>query len=191
MASPIDIHQIVNAFGRLLRFQASFAETFQATRALAQRSFLVMAPAFILFVIGQFVALDVRSGIGPTAVGTSLLGTFLVNWLLLPLLIAGIGWFWNRRQEALNALYFYNFWGFSVSLLSTVIMLVLMFAPSHLQDGAALACMLFFVVYEIYALRTLLRIDGAWVLLIVALDFGVSASLQQKVTEVILCVPLA
>lgn len=190
MLSSVDFRGIMTAFGRLLRFRPTFADAFQATPTLAGRSFLVMAPAFILFIVGQLIAQDARPGVGPATVGLSLLATFLVNWLLLPLFIFCVGRFWHRRQEALNALYFYNCLGLAGNVVSLGLILVLTPLAQQLQSAVTLAWVLVIIVYEIYALRALLRIDGIWVLLMVAVDLGVGTLLQQKVAVEVLCIPV-
>lgn len=189
------LRHVVTGIIQLLRFNPAFVDSFQTGRRRALWSFAVMVLGLPLWLFGLFAGRIVTPGTNGFTLSASLLAAFLVSWLALPAAIFVIGRIWNRRQEALNAIYFYNFWALAIGLVFLAFRIVFVggSSPPDLQSGSQivlLSLLAAVTVYQTYALRTLLRIDGAWTLALVAADLGIALCIDRMLTPAVLCVPL-
>jgi hypothetical protein len=191
----IILQNFVTGLIRLLRFDSSFADSFQVTRKQALWSFSLMGPGFLISLLSWFAGRDITPGVSIAKLGVSLLTAFLVNWLIVPALIFGAGRVWNRKQEALDAICFYNCWALVSSFV--IVSLYLIFStetlPHDVQTSGWILTWLFlsvFAIYGIYALRTLLRFDGTWALALLAVNTGVAYLIDRALTPAVLCIPL-
>lgn len=189
------LRHVVTGIIQLLRFNPAFVDSFQTGRRQALWSFAVMVLGLPLWLFGLFAGRIVTPGTNGFTLSASLLAAFLVSWLALPAAIFVIGRIWNRRQEALNAIYFYNFWALAIGLVFLAFRTVFVggSSPPDLQSGSQivlLSLLAAVTVYQTYALRTLLRIDGAWTLALVAADLGIALCIDRMLTPAVLCVPL-
>nr|WP_298682631.1 hypothetical protein [uncultured Dongia sp.] len=192
MPSWIEAQAALSGLGRLLRFDATFAQWFDRSPAGSLRSFGLMIPMVPLFLILRFTEGD----IAPDAIAFRIISVTLINyalsWVMFPLILIVIGRAIDREAQAIGAIGCYNWYGFMLAVIASG--LVLLNASGILGGAMTLISTIFVLaslVYEAYMLRVLMGIGYGGGALLAILDYVLTSSLYFLLMSPIMVQPPA
>src|SRR5690606_31280547 len=98
--------------------------------------------------------------------------TYVLAWIMFPLLLIVIGRAIDREKQAIGAITFYNWYG---SAFSVIMLLPYLFTIEGMLGGAGLLILNLMVlaslVFEVFALRVLMGVGYGGGILLTVLDF--------------------
>lgn len=168
----------IEGIKRLLRFDAGFAQWFDRSPAGAKRSFGLMLPMVLVFLLDLYFGPTLRPDLGSLRIVGAAAITYVLGWIMFPLLLIVIGRAIEREGQAIGAITFYNWFGVIRGLLLTLLQIAAAggLAPEALDT---LASVIFFVslAYQVFAFRVLIGIGYGGAVLLTLLDFILGMSL--------------
>lgn len=177
---------------RLLRFDPGFSQWFDRSPAGARRSFLLAIPVLPCFLILCFFGLTLRPEAGFVEVAGAMAASYVLGWVMFPLLLIVIGQAIDRESQAIGSIAFYNWFGAFYAFFITAIYIL---AVIGLFGGAA--GIVFYLVriaslaFEIFALRVLMGVGFGGGILLTLLDFVLGWSLNHLLLNPLYQIPSA